>query len=170
MKFILSFQEAENSIASVIIVVVLGLPIGYLINQVATFVFHFIPSFGFHSRIERSNFLDRTVPGEAKKEMEIYEMEYDVFKKDFNIREWFSWRWTHLTINYNILVAIVLSFIVAVVVNGTTEGRWYPIYSLRKGFIPVVLATILGVGILIANIRVLYFFLRRMYKKILKDE
>jgi len=152
----------SQSLGNVIFIVILGIPLGYLINQLTSFLYHIVPPLGLHYWKGKGKLVSK----EARKEMEVYKAQLKKLEGSFDFKEWFAWRWTHLTINANIMVSVILALIIATVLNGVTENFWWPKYTLCWGrticFILIVLVFI----VLSYNYYLYRYFIMSMYEAI----
>lgn len=152
----------SQSLGNVIFIVILGIPLGYLINQLTSFLYHIVPPLGLHYWKGK----DKLVSKEAINEMKACKAQLKKLNGSFDFREWFAWRWTHLTINYNIMVSVILALIIATVLNGLTENFWRPKYTLCWGRSICPILIILVFIVLLYNSYLYIYFIMSMYEAI----
>lgn len=156
-------QTAKTqSLGNVIVVVILGIPLGYFVNQVTSFLYHTVRPLGIHYWEGKFKFIS----WEARKEMDVYKAQVKKLERDFDFREWFAWRWTHLTINSNLMVSIILALIIATVLNGLTQNLWWPKYTLRYGGSICPIFIIFVFIVLLYNSYLCKYFIISMYEAI----
>ncbi len=126
--YLLSLVD-KDSFINILLIGFLGFPIGYIINQFSSILFHLVPIF----QINNKSINDKLIPIEAKEELDFAIKQIDLFKTDFNFREWYSWRWTHLTMNLNIITGAILSLVFCIIINGINDKTWLPDYSFTNG-------------------------------------
>jgi len=148
----------EKSLVNILIIGLLGFPIGYIMNQISSFIFHTIPIF----HINNYQFNSKLIPREAKKEMKLYKIQLKKFKNDFNFREWYAWRWTHLTMNMNIIIGSFVSIVLCVLINGIYDNYWWLIYSFKKGMWIVDIFFVICFIIIIYNSYLYRWFIKSM--------
>jgi hypothetical protein len=155
-----AFRKAlvETSLGFIVLNVFIGLPLGYLVNQIASSVFHLLPFLGIRRSPPRDTFIFK----EARSEMSANAKLLAALRGEFQLKEWYAWRWIHLTVNLNAVVAISIALGLSCFINGATCGRYLPLYSLPFGKIVALVALIVSMLALCYNIYLYRWFISKM--------
>src|SRR5712692_9971189 len=93
----------NNKFWLIILGAIAGLPIGYVLGQISTFLFHIIPAFSVVNKVYNPKwspiFITRTVADEAR----LYCARLDKAGSEFNLSDWLDHRWSYLIVSFNII-------------------------------------------------------------------
>jgi len=150
---------------AIIIGAIAGLPIGYVLGQVSTFIFHFVPGLSIFQKVYSPTWSPLFVGRSVATEAQLYCDLMDKTGQEFRVREWLNHRWSYLIISFNLIAAIIVAPVVAMVINRSVTLSIFSFPSLLADKLPYVITSFaIIVLILFINLSNLYFFLITVYR------
>ena len=157
---------SSNKLVVVIVFAISGIPIGFLLGQISTFLYHAVPMFCVATKVYNEKWAPLFFLKSVRNEGRLYLNTFEKSESGFNVREWLNQRWSYLIVSYNIVLALIISPLFALFFNYVTKDDPFLFTEiLKKHYVIICFFSIGLILINLHNLSKIYFFLVIIYRK-----